>query len=210
MTPDLIRKAFAFPNKKIVRRHGPAGYTDYGSYKPWLRDEFSFRCVYCLECERWNPDPEGSTSADHFLPQSLYPGLINDYDNLLYSCLRCNRAKVANTGVLNPCETVFAEHLQMEPSGVITGLTPEGNIHTGLLKLNESDRVKRRSMFMAQLHFLSAQADAQTLLLIEYFMGYPDDLPDLGKLRPPANSRPNGIHSCAYNLRKAGKLVMIY
>lgn len=210
MAPDIIRKAFAFPDVKIVRRHGPAGYSDYSSYKPWLRDEFSFRCVYCLERERWNPDPEGSTGADHFRPQSIYPTLTNDYNNLLYSCLRCNRAKFANAGVLNPCDTTYSEHLRIERSGIVTGLTPQGNVHIGILRLNEPDRVKRRNMFMEQLDFLLKHGDAQAQQLIKYLMGYPDDLPDLGKLRPPSNSHPDGIENCAYNLRKVGKLENIY
>ena len=32
-----------------VRCHAPKGYQDYRSYKPWLRDEFPFRCV----CGPW-------------------------------------------------------------------------------------------------------------------------------------------------------------
>jgi len=30
---------FAYPDAHD-RRHGPAGYVDYQSFKPWLRDEF--------------------------------------------------------------------------------------------------------------------------------------------------------------------------
>ncbi len=36
---------FSYPNRPHVRRHGPRGYANYESYRPWLRDEFSFRCV---------------------------------------------------------------------------------------------------------------------------------------------------------------------
>ncbi len=39
---------FAYPPAPHVRRNGPQGYADYQSYRPWLRDEFSFRCVCCL------------------------------------------------------------------------------------------------------------------------------------------------------------------
>jgi hypothetical protein len=39
-----------------VRRHGPRGYQDARSYKPWLLDEFAFQCVYCLCQARWFPD----------------------------------------------------------------------------------------------------------------------------------------------------------
>jgi hypothetical protein len=47
---------FDYPVGTHVRRHGPQGYLDYKHYKPWLRDEFSFRCVYCLCRETWFPD----------------------------------------------------------------------------------------------------------------------------------------------------------
>jgi hypothetical protein len=46
---------FQYPRQAHVRRHGPLGYVNYQSYKPWLRDEFEFRCVYCLWRERWRP-----------------------------------------------------------------------------------------------------------------------------------------------------------
>jgi hypothetical protein len=47
---------FDYPSLPHARRHGPQGYADYKHYKPWLRDEFSFRCVYCLCRETWLPD----------------------------------------------------------------------------------------------------------------------------------------------------------
>jgi hypothetical protein len=43
---------FTYPSAPLVRRHGPQGYADYVSYRPFLPDEFQFRCVYCLLRER--------------------------------------------------------------------------------------------------------------------------------------------------------------
>jgi hypothetical protein len=43
-TPEEV---FAYPVIPHVRRHGPRGYVDDEHYNPWLRDEFTFRCVYC-------------------------------------------------------------------------------------------------------------------------------------------------------------------
>jgi hypothetical protein len=40
--------AFTYPAEPHLRRHGPQGYVDAASYRPWLRDDFAFRCVYCL------------------------------------------------------------------------------------------------------------------------------------------------------------------
>ena len=48
----LLESVFPYPAAAHVRLHGPQ-YTESASYKPWLRDEFAFRCVYCLWRERW-------------------------------------------------------------------------------------------------------------------------------------------------------------
>ena len=51
---------YAYPSKALNRRHGPSGYTDYHSYRPWLEDDFAFRCVYCLKRMVWR-----QRMADH-------------------------------------------------------------------------------------------------------------------------------------------------
>ena len=66
--------AFEYPISPHVRRHGPAGYKDYNSFRDWLRDEFTFRCVYCLHREQW-----GSRGVafhiEHFIPSVTDPNL---------------------------------------------------------------------------------------------------------------------------------------
>ena len=81
-TPRL----FAYPRTVHVRRHGPNGYLDYADFKPWLRDEFQFRCVYCLCRERWFPDGNEAFSIDHLQPKSVASTLVCNYDNLVYAC----------------------------------------------------------------------------------------------------------------------------
>ncbi|MBI3330174.1 MAG: hypothetical protein HYZ81_26130, partial [Nitrospinae bacterium] len=81
--------AFTYPRSLHVRRHGPRGYRDYRSYKPWLRDEFDFRCVYCLWRERWCSDGDHTFSVDHLLPRMTHPERLCDYDNLVYACCQC-------------------------------------------------------------------------------------------------------------------------
>ena len=56
---------FAYPERPHIRKHGPSGYEDYRSYKDWLRDEFTFRCVYCLERERWYPSGQDAFAVEH-------------------------------------------------------------------------------------------------------------------------------------------------
>ncbi|MCL4201337.1 MAG: hypothetical protein KJ000_02500 [Pirellulaceae bacterium] len=50
---NAARTVFAYASTEQQRRHGPRGYTSYRAYKPWLRDEFAFRCVYCLLRISW-------------------------------------------------------------------------------------------------------------------------------------------------------------
>jgi 5-methylcytosine-specific restriction endonuclease McrA len=85
---------FTYPATAHQRKHGPHGYAEAESFRPWLRDEFRFRCVYCLQREQWGK-LRGSYSLDHFLPQAFYPEQALASDNLLYSCSACNAGKGA-------------------------------------------------------------------------------------------------------------------
>src|SRR5580693_180255 len=110
---EATSTAFQYPSVPHERRHGPRGYRHYESYKPWLRDEFSFRCVYCLCRERWFPDGDDYFSVDHLRAQSLAPELRTEYENLVYACCRCNAAKQDFDGLLNPCLEALAAHLEV-------------------------------------------------------------------------------------------------
>ena len=76
---------FTYPPTAHVRRHGPGGYVDYASYRPWLRDEFAFRCVFCLRREQWGR-ALAEFEIDHLVPVSIRPDQGTDYDNLLLAC----------------------------------------------------------------------------------------------------------------------------
>src|SRR5713101_4457496 len=62
---------FIFADAPHVRKHGPGGYERYQTYKDWLRDEFTFRCVYCLERERWYPSGHAGFGVDHVKPKGV-------------------------------------------------------------------------------------------------------------------------------------------
>jgi hypothetical protein len=72
MTTENEPVPFAYPDSKHDRQHGPRGYIDYRSYKPWLRDEFMFRCVFCLRRERWL-DGHISFGVEHLKPFKIAP-----------------------------------------------------------------------------------------------------------------------------------------
>src|SRR5579862_2321903 len=118
---------FVYSNRPHVRKHGPEGYTDYTTYKPWLRDDFQFRCVYCLERERWYPSGHAAFGIDHVQPKGNPNNLalICDYENLVYACNRCNSEKRDQT-LLDPCVAPLIDHVRVDEGGAIVGLTPEG------------------------------------------------------------------------------------
>ena len=62
---------FAYPTTPHTRRHGPRGYKNYKEYKPFLRDEFAFRCVYCLDATK--PD----TRAEPLLSRRTAAAAMN-------------------------------------------------------------------------------------------------------------------------------------
>jgi hypothetical protein len=97
---------------------GPRGYADYRSYRPWLRDEFTFRRVYCLIRERWGR-VTGEFDLDHFIPQIRAVDAEAAYENLLYACHTCNLRK-ARRDLLDPSIVFTTETVRVYPDG-----TPE-------------------------------------------------------------------------------------
>lgn len=202
---SLGLSVFQYPMTAHVRRHGPVGYDEYSSYKPWLRDEFTFRCVYCLIRERWYPDGANAFGVDHFIPKSIRADLFCVYDNLLYVCNRCNSAKQV-TSVLNPCAVGLGEHLQVMEDGTLIALTKEGEHLIDALNLNYSlAREYRRRKIDA---FARWQASSDTFTIDEE-LAFPDDLPRLDN-RKCVNSRPQGINESWYFKREQGLLPPTY
>jgi len=112
-------KPFAYSGTPHVRRHGPKGYSEHESYRPWLRDEFAFRCVYCLARERWHKGEYGF-QVDHIIPQSEAPARALDYDNLAYVCQTCNEMKSDAAKVPNPCEVGYGGCLEVREDGTVS------------------------------------------------------------------------------------------
>ncbi len=107
---------YEYPAEPYNRKHGPFGYADYHSFKPWLRDEFEFRCVYCLIREKWYHDGSKVFGADHLIPQAVDASKACDFTNLVYSCNRCNSAKGTNQMIV-PCQESIGDFLRINPDG---------------------------------------------------------------------------------------------
>lgn len=181
---------FRFAPEPHCRVHGPQGNRRYGAYKPWLRDEFEFRCVYCLTRELWSSAGQNSFSVDHLEPKSKQPKLTCQYDNLVYACIDCNRWKSAITGLLDPCQNTLAEHLRLDRLGRFVGITSEGKRLVEYLRLNAESRLRERTK---KLYFYQIQ-NRMPKEMLRLDFGYPPDLPDLSKLKPPkGNIRPEGL-----------------
>ncbi|MCI0641511.1 MAG: hypothetical protein L0Y72_12475 [Gemmataceae bacterium] len=195
---------FDYPAAQHVRRHSPRGYADYSSFRPWLRDEFSFRCVYCLLREQWAR--HGSFGADHFLAVAHHPQKATDYDNLLYACVTCNAVK-SDRLLPNPVRVLLRNSVQV---------AADGHIHTDdaaaahlieLLGL-DSDHSNEFRMLWIGIIALAAKHDPA---LHRRLMGFPADLPNLARLRPPGgNKRPLGIEESHHAKKLRGTLPDFY
>lgn len=194
---------FDYPQHAHQRRHGPCGYNDYRSFKPWLRDEFAFRCVYCLWRETWCAAGDAAFSVEHLQSRNRRPDLARDYTNLVYACCGCNSAKQDHDSPVDLCRDGMAKHVSVGPDGVVIAKTAEGQNLIDLCLLNRPALVSARQT-MARLWVLlnevtSEEARELKLRLFEH----PSDLPNLAKLHPPAgNALPSGVTDSFYEHRR--------
>lgn len=195
---------FDYPEPRAERIHGPMGYSSYDSFRPWLRDEFTFRCVYCLKRETWG-QVTGDFELDHFEPQSLAPERTLDYLNLVYSCRRCNQVKL-DQHVDDPFTTLSSGYVTAHQDGRISSERFETLRLIRQLDLNSPTLVKWRIMWM-RIFDLASERD---LILYQQLSGFPDDLPNLRQLRPPNNSKPDGTDISWYAKRQRGQLPNSY
>lgn len=211
---DRIPFPYAGPDRALTaRRHGPAGYRSYQSYKPWLRDEHEYCCVYCRARETWLLDgahpAHAAFGADHILSQDERPDLALEYDNLAYCCNTCNARKNAASLPEQMIDRPLAEHLRIRADGRIEALTNDGAWLRDLLLLDHPERTRRRQVILGLWREAIALTDDAPAddMLAGLFM-YPPDLDDLGMLRPPWNSRPSGVEESAFERRRRDELPM--
>ncbi len=195
---------FAYPETAHTRQHGPAGYANYKRYRQWLRDEFIFRCVYCLKREQWDV-LTGVFHIDHVVPQAEYPAGALDYDNLVYSCVSCNLAK-GSVAIPNPCDSMLHGHVVVKVDGSIEAATREAWKVIRVLGLDDPEYQEYRCMMIGIVQ-MAASGD-ETIL--RRLLKYPGDLPNLAALRPRINTRPGGVQNSHYARRQRGELPELY
>ena len=194
---------FDYPSTTHVRRHGPAAYSDHASYRPWLRDEFSFRCVYRLLREQWGR-AAGVFDIDHFMPVANRPELALDYDNLLYACTTCNIAK-RDLEIPDPLTVLAGAHVS--ENGRLHASHVDAQALIEILGLDNDEAVEFRMTWIG-IVALAANSNPE---LYRKLMCFPEDLPDLERLKPPGgNTRPDGVNMCWYARRNRGELPETY
>lgn len=195
---------FDYPVPRLERKHGPEGYSAYESYRPWLRDEFVFRCVYCLKREMWG-QVTAEFELDHFQPQSLVPESALDYLNLVYACRRCNSVK-QDQAIADPLILLSSKTVCVMFDGTIFGTSLDSKRLIAQMDLNSPALCRWRVIWMRIVE-LAKQRDT---FLYQQITGFPPDLPNLGVLRPPLNSRPEGLASSWYTMQQKGELPAEY
>lgn len=119
----------------------------YTKFRPFVREDFSECCAYCLLHELM-AGGERNFELDHFRPKSLpqFAALLTDFYHLYYCCHVCNHIK-SNTwppaeaeangyGFVDLCRDVFSMHFAEEETGHWRPLTLAGEYTEDKLNLN--------------------------------------------------------------------------
>jgi hypothetical protein len=194
---------YAYAPAAHKRRHGPAGYANYEEYRPWLEDEFCFRCVYCLKRMVWAPTD--IWTIDHLRPRDQAPELECEYDNLVFACQFCNSRKGPNR-VPDPCQVAYGGCLRVELDGEVIPLDRSGRRLIEVLRLNHKRQIQERLKTMRVLSVLAKHDRAE----FDRLMGFPPHLPDLARKNPPRNHRPEGVSESWLARRRRGELPAVY
>jgi hypothetical protein len=170
--PPSARFAFSYPETPHVRRPGPRGYVDDEHYKPWLRDEFTFRCVYCRCRGVWFPDGGRHFSVEHVRPTSLAPVGLTDYNTLIYGCCQCNAARGASLLPLDPCDSL-GKHLRVADDGTVCALTPAAEELIRIGRLNRPHLTAYRRLMLDLLVLLVRKGGSEASDLRRRLLSYP-------------------------------------
>lgn len=131
-----------------ITRSSPPHYSLYQNYRPYLEKDFCNRCAYCNLSDKKITTP---FEVDHFIPEAAFkethPELKTDYNNLVYSCKKCNGTKSGkfkgDLSLPNPTNDLFYDPVLVDYNsifyrnefGAIDSDDPKGRSMIKLLKL---------------------------------------------------------------------------
>lgn len=145
---------FIYPKLRHSRVLNPPNYASYGRYKPFLREEFERKCVYCRMPDTMRG--EQGYGADHYRPKKLFPELAATYANLFYCCNPCNSRKggywpdgdqASARFIPNPCDHEMFAHLRFQRASV-EAKTTSGEFTLELLDLNDPESLNYRKFVL--------------------------------------------------------------
>lgn len=131
------------------REKSPGPFKHYSEYRPYVREDFSDCCAYCLTSELLGGGPE-SFELDHFRPKSLpqFASFESHFYNLYYSCRPCNLIKgnrwpdshleTLGYGFVDLCAEAFSDHFEEDPEGVWKPLSRRAEYTLERLRLNRA------------------------------------------------------------------------
>ncbi len=187
----------------------PKTYADYTQYHPLLRQDFQYRCAYCLR-HKFFLGGEAGCCIDHRHPVHgpyARPDLLTDYTNLYWCCRECNEYKAdawqspdvyaRDFRFLDPCrpEDDHDLHLRVRPDGSLEILTNLGRYTCDTLRLWRAQlRHYRAEMLRCQQEVEQIRALlAQKVVSAEQRAILDALLIELLKwLEPPVFDRPRG------------------
>ncbi len=202
----VAERVFCYPMEPHRRKHGPTGYIDYNSYRDWLRDEFSYRCVFSLVREQWI-SRLGNFDIDHLQPRAERPDLTCEYDNLLYLSHQANLVR-SKRSLPDPCVVSLGDSLRIVPTGdrtgEIEGLDATGTQVIRVLGLDSEDATRFRRNILRIARSLAMNDE----VAFREWVAFPPILPEL---RPPhrrnsGNMRPEGLNDSALALKERNEL----
>jgi uncharacterized protein (TIGR02646 family) len=119
----------SFQKHLLQPNHHYDNYPEKDDLRTSLLGEQGYICCYCM---RRIAEPTGQKMViEHFKPQSLYPDLQFDYNNLLASChgggnknapemyQHCDERKKSHEIAINPLNQTMMEHIKFTANGEI-------------------------------------------------------------------------------------------
>lgn len=182
---DTEPTPFAYPDTGHMRVHGPRSYRRCKAYKPWLRDEFVFRCVFCLTREVWYPSGQNAYHVEHLEPRSRATHRALEYENMVYSCGDCNSFKQDRWPMLDPCRVAYSTHLRVNGDGTIEGLSAAGWRMIRFLRLDNCKLTRFRREKIRKIRTLWKWRHVPEMAeILKNELRYPSDLPKLSRRQP--------------------------
>lgn len=115
------------------------------SLRRQVRQRDGWQCVYCGVTEE---AVGAELTVDHFQP--VRQGGSDTLENLVYACHACNEFKgdfwsaEPEGRLLHPHLEEVAQHIHVEETGFLVGLTARGSLHIETLHLNRAPLVAHR------------------------------------------------------------------